>query len=825
VSPDGRFLAYVTRTEHRDELRLRDLQTGADRLLVALLDPDQLQSSAWQDLAARYAFTPDGRAILLSRANQIERIDIADGRVTPAPFEAHMQVDVGPSTRQHIREETGPVRARLAQHAIASPDGKRIAFSAIGDLYVQPVRGGPARRLSPGFQPSWSPDGRRLVYVTWTEADAGAVWTIAADGSGAPMRISDIAAFYTYPVFTPDGTQVLAQRSPAAARQHIIFEVGKRRPGQIVAFPAAGGAARVAGEGVFGGRPQFVAGDPGAVFIGADDGLDRLDLATGARSLVAQVQGPGYYFVEGDVAVDDLQISPDGRWLIAQVAQQAYLLPLPAKGSTVDVMTAGVARRLTDVGADFLRWAPHGRIDLVTGSRFQRLPAPAAIASAPPGAIKPQLTVQLMAEVPRDRPHGDLLIRHVRALTMANGDKVIADADILVHDDRFAAVGPSGSVTAPKGAKILDLSGKTVLPGFIDEHDHIGEIRRDVLSLDDWGLKARLAYGVTTSFDPSTLSIDMLAYQDLLDAGRMLGPRLRSTGQAVFSMNRFTCLDEVRAVLRRYRDDYRLSNIKEYRTGNRRVRQWMAIALKELGLQPTTEGALAMKLDVSQMLDGYAGHEHVLPDEPLGPDVIGLMTAMRTSYSTTLMVTNSGPPGADWFVAADDAQAIPKMRRFWPPWAIAQKLEDRPWRPLADYRFSAVAPGVQRLADAGGLVGMGAHGEVPGIGFHWEMQAHVMGGARPMTVLHAATAGSAETIGRLDDLGTIEPGKLADLVILNRDPLADIRNTQAIHAVMRGGRLYDGETLDELWPTARTLPKSSFERLDQSAAWLPAFPR
>jgi hypothetical protein len=615
---------------------------------------------------------------------------------------------------------------------------------------------------------------------------------------------------------------VLAVRSPAAARLHTAFEVGKRRPGQVVAFPAAGGAARLVSEGSFGGRPQFVASDPGAVFVDADDGLDRLDLSTGARRRIAQVTGPGYYFVEGDVPVDDLQISPDGRWLIAQVAQQAYLMRVPVKPAILDVTTPGAARRLTDVGADFLRWAPDGRIDLVTGSRFQRLPGPAGVASAPAGAVEPQLTVQLTAEVPRDRPHGDLLLRHVRALTMAHGDKVVPDADILVHDDRFAAVGPSGTIAAPKGATVLDLTGKTVLPGFVDEHDHIGEIRRDVLSLDDWGLKARLAYGVTTSFDPSTLSIDMLAYQDLLDAGRMVGPRLRSTGEAVFSWNRFTSLDQVRAVLRRYRDDYRLSNIKEYRTGNRRVRQWMAIALKELGLQPTTEGALAMKLDLSQMLDGYAGHEHVLPAEPLGPDVVGLMAAMRTSYSTTLMVTNSGPPGADWFVAAGDAEANPKMRRFWPPWAIAQKLENRPWRPLADYRFSAVAPGVQRLADAGGLVGMGAHGEVPGIGFHWEMQAHVMGGAKPMTVLHAATAGSAETIGRLDDLGTLEPGKLADLVILDRDPLADIRNTQAIHAVMRGGRLYDGDTLAELWPTRTPPERTDWESRDRMETWLPA---
>ena len=353
-------------------------------------------------------------------------------------------------------------------------------------------------------------------------------------------------------------------------------------------------------------------------------------------------------------------------------------------------------------------------------------------------------------------------------------------------------------------------------------HDHIGEVRREVLSGEDWGLRLRLAYGVTTSFDPSTLSIDMLGYQDMLDAGLMVGPRLRSTGPALFSMNRFGSLDQVRAVLRRYRDQYGLRNLKEYRVGSRRVREWFIIAAREFGMNVTTEGALALKLDLSQILDGYAGNEHALPAVPLGPDIVALLAAMRTSYTTTLMVTNSGPTGADWFVENEPILADPRTARFWAPGAIEQKLTTREWRPLRDYRFAAIAPGAAAVAKAGGLVGMGAHGEVPGVGFHWEMQAHVMGGMAPLAVLHAATAGSAETIGRLDDLGTLEPGKLADLVILNRDPLADIRNTQGIAAVMRGGRLYDGATLDEIYPDPHPLPAPWFATGAGREAWLPA---
>lgn len=814
IAPDGHRLAYATRRSGRTELRLRDLATGDDRLIAAPLDPDQLQSSSWQDILPRYAFSPAGDALLLSRANHIERIALDTGTVTPVPFTAHMQVAVGPTTRQHIREDSGPVRARLVQAPIASPDGRQVAFSALGSIYIQQFDGSaPPRRLGPGYQPSWSPDGKQLAFVTWSEGDGGAIWTMPADGATAPARVSDIPAFYTYPVFTPDGATILAVRSSAAARQRSSFEYGKTRQAELIALPAGGGAARIVARGKFGGRPNFVRGMPEAVFVLADDGLNRIDLAKGTRFQVVQVKGPGYYFIHGTVPVDDIKISPDGKWLLAQVVEQLYLLPLPAPGATVDLTDpASAHRRLTDMGADFFEWTADGHIDWSVGAKLIRT---TTVATAPVAQL------DMRVEVPRDRPHGSMLLRGARAMTMAGGDRVIDDADILIADDRIAAIGPRGTLAVPAGTVSRDLTGKTVLPGFIDVHDHIGEVRREVLSGEDWGLRARLAYGVTTSFDPSTLSIDMLAYQDILDAGLMAGPRLRSTGPALFSMNRFGSLDEVRAVLRRYRDAYGLRNLKEYRTGDRRVRQWFIIAARELGMNVTTEGALAMKLDLSQILDGYAGNEHALPAAPLGPDVVALLAAMRTSYTTTLMVTNSGPTGADWFVENENLLADPRTVRFWPPGAIEQKLTTREWRPLRDYRFSAIAPGAAAVAKAGGLVGMGAHGEVPGAGFHWEMEAHVMGGMAPLAVLHAATVGSAETIGRLDDLGTLEPGKLADLVILDRDPVVDIRNTRAIAAVMRGGRLYDAATLDEIYPDPHPLPASWFAH-ESREAWLPS---
>ena len=834
LSHDGRLLAYAARVEGRTELRLRDLLTGDDRRIAFPIEHDQLQAMMWQDLIPRYAFTSDDAALILDIDGHLERVSTTTGAIAPLPFHAVIDRAIAAPTRQHIIEEIGPVRARLIMAPVVSPDRRAVAFSALGRLYVLDEDGSAAPRPfassgDPAFQPSWSPDGRALVWVTWSERSGGAIWRAPIDGSEPPRRITDRAAYYSYPVFTPDGRSVIAVRSAQEARLDLYMEYGKLRQGDLVAIPAAGGDPRTITSGKIGGRPQFTT-RAGQVFILADDGLDQVDLATGARSLRAQVLGPGWYFQDGPQPVDDVRISPDGHWLLAQVSQQLHIVAAPAPGATVDLEAPGLPHRRIG-GADYFEWSADGRsIDWSTGSTLHSAPL-ASVKLDPPDkpswSSEPKLAGQMdtaaRVETPRDVGGSALLLRGGRALTMTSDHPVIVDADILIEGDRFAAIGPRGTVTVPAGTPIRDVGGAWIVPGFIDTHDHIATVRRDVLGLEDWGLRARLAYGVTTSFDPSTLTIDMLAYQDLLDTGLMVGPRLRQTGVALFSMQRFGFYEDVLAIVRRYRDDYGLRNIKEYRTGNRRVREWVAEACRELGMQPTTEGALSMKLDLSQVIDGFAGNEHALVASPLQDDVFGLLTATRTSYTTTLQITNGGPPGEDWSIVADDPFSDAKVHQFWPPVAIDQVLLRKPWRRLPEYRFPAIAADAAALQRAGGLVGIGSHGETPGIGFHMEMEEHQMGGMTAAEVLHAATIGSAETIGREHDLGSLEVGKLADLVILDKDPTLDVHNARAVRQVMRGGRLYDAATLTQLWPTPTPASRSWWQ--DQRVKrWLPAEP-
>ena len=814
-SPDGRLLVYATRYGSQMWLRVLDLRTHADRWLARLDQHDELDALASRDFAPHYAFTPDGRKLVVNDGGKLRLIALADGAKRDIPFQADVRLPLGPAFDRTAREATGPVRARLIQHPLQSPDGTRLVFSALGQVYVMALDGrGSPRRLTSDpfgeFEPSWSPDGRTIVYTRWTARDGGQLWRVAADGSGAPVQLTDVAAFYTAPVFTPDGRSIVAIRSSNDVRMHRYMEYGPLRDAELVVLPSDRRApARVVARGTMGGLPHF-GPDPSRVNLLFDDGLNAVALDSGERRLLVQVTGPGYYFQPGRAPVDDLRLSPDGTRLLVQSTQQLYLLGMPATaGTTLDLARPPVPhRKLTDVGADFLQWSADGRtIGWGLGATWFRR-ALADIALDPPGTTArdavagPPKHFAARVEVPRDVPHGAMLLRGATAITMRGGE-VLHDAEILVRDGRIATLGPRGSVAMPPGAVVRDVAGKWIVPGFIDDHDHVADIRRVVLDAQSWGPAANLAYGITTAFDPSTLSIDMLAYQDMIDAGLMIGSRIRSTGPALFSFNEFTSKAQVDRVLDRYRDYYRLDNVKLYRTGNRQVREWIAASARAHGLLVTTEGATTDKLDLTQIQDGIPGSEHALPAAPLYRDVQQLIAQSGVTYNLTLMI-NGG--GQDYFIVARQPNGDPKLNRFAPRYIVDMKTRKRPWKELADALFPAYAAAAASIVRAGGTIGMGSHGEIPGLGFHWEMEAHVMGGMTPAETLTAATLGSARAIGREADLGSIAPGKIADLVILDADPLADIRNTLRIDAVMQGGRLYASDTLDQLWPTPAPFP-------------------
>jgi Tol biopolymer transport system component len=829
LSPDESKLVYGTRLDNQTGLRIRDLKSGEERWLKLPIQRDEQESRYTRDLIPGYAFTPDGKYVLAAYGGKIHRLDVTAGTDELIPFKARISQPVGSRLNFPIRVDDGPVKARLIQEPEPSPDGKRLAFSALTRLYIMDVPDGKPKQLSAEgsreFHPSWSPDGKTLVYVSWA-LDGGHIWKRGDEGQGAPVQISRVPAFYRDPVFSPDGKRVVALRAPRRDRAESPGSYDSGAGFDLVWLSSDGGDTTVISPARGASRPHF-AKEPDRIYVTTPQGLLSMRFDGTDRRTVVSVTGKTAYRPTEPEPADEILVRPDGRWALARVTNQLYLLALPVLGGEapkVSVHEPSVPlKKLTDIGADYAAWAEGGKtITWAVGSSFFRLPLDSVVFeplkteeekkaedsdkadAAKESKPKPD-EISVVVERPRARPRGTIVLSGAKIVTM-RGDEVIAAGNIVITDHRIVAVGAADSVKTPDGAKVIDVAGMTIVPGFVDTHAH-WRVRHGVLDLQIWSFFANLAYGVTTGRDPQTGTNDMFAFQDLVETGDLVGPRPFSTGPGVFSDTDFQSAEEVDAVVAKYKKYYRTNTLKSYMIGNRRQRQWMIEACHKNEVMPTTEGGIDLKLNLSHALDGFSGNEHSLPVVPLFTDVVELFARTGISYTPTLLVAYGGPWAETYFFTTTSIHDDPKIRRFIPHEVLDSSVRRSAWFHKDEHVYPLIAASAAKVAKAGGHVCIGSHGEMQGIGYHWEMWALASGGWRPIDVLKAATIDGAEAIGYAQDLGSIESGKLADLVVLTKDPLEDIHNSSSIRYVMKNGELFEGDTLDRIWPDKKPLPR------------------
>jgi hypothetical protein len=294
----------------------------------------------------------------------------------------------------------------------------------------------------------------------------------------------------------------------------------------------------------------------------------------------------------------------------------------------------------------------------------------------------------------------------------------------------------------------------------------------------------------------------------------MMGPRVYSTGPGVFSGDAIRSYEHALSVLRKYSDYYDTKTFKMYMSGNRRQRQWLIMAALELELMPTTEGGLDYRLNMTHAMDGYPGVEHTMPIVPAYNDVVELFETSGTTNTPTLLVSYGGPWAENYYYTHENVVGDEKLNHFTPKREIdfkARRLQTTGpgpggWFMDEEYAFKKHSVWLADLVEGGGNTGIGSHGQLQGLGYHWELWTLQSGGMDEHDALRAATIMGASALGLAGDVGSIEVGKLADLVILDANPLDDIRNSNTVDRVMMNGRLYDGDTLDELWPRQRAAP-------------------
>jgi len=517
------------------------------------------------------------------------------------------------------------------------------------------------------------------------------------------------------------------------------------------------------------------------------DGSGRRTEATLAPSL-----GRGYFLR-----------SPDGRALLVQAGRTLLRAAIAADSTSPRVIAAADATVLSQATPTGVAWSTDGeRASWLAG----------ATVHMGSGAASDARAVSLAIGVPRPAAAGVVVLRGGRVIAM-RGDEIVADADVVVQGERIIAVGATGRVAIPASARVIDVRGKTIVPGFIDLHAHLG-VSQELLQPEWTGGFANLAYGVTTARDPQAAP-DIFAIADIIDADGVPAPRIFSTGPGLtlgeggtgnFLARDFRSLDEVRQAMRRYRDEYRTSYLKSYLTGNREQRQWVVQAARELGIMPTTEGGADAKANLTHAMDGFSGNEHAIPNAPIYDDVVQLIARAGITYTPTVIVAFGGALSIYRLLAEERPHATPKVNRWYADGELYQRSQTRMlWFPPQDYNDRDVAAGAAAILRAGGRVALGGHGEVQGLSNHWEMRLLADGGMTPHEVLRVATIEGARGLRLEAELGSLEAGKMADLVVLDRDPLVDIRNATAIAYVMKGGVLYEGETLARVWPTARAL--------------------
>ncbi|MEQ1745838.1 MAG: amidohydrolase family protein [Saprospiraceae bacterium] len=851
ISPDSKWLAFVRRVDTNTTLFVRDLASGEEFPIYNGLDKDQQE--AWTIFGVYPGFSwmsvPDNltaRSIAIWAGGKIKQITFTlpsltansgpSVQIKEIPFRCTVKTKVAETVRFENKVFEPEFTARAIRQAVTSPDGKTLVFNAAGKLYKKTLPDGKPERLvkspyekSQGvrsnttnpemleYEPCFSANGRYIVFVTWNDMHGGGLWRVDLL-EGKPTQLFVYGGIFRTPRFSPDGHKIV-YRLQDGDDELGISKVEKTGVfyfdlnGQITPrfVTDQGENPRFSPDGM-----RILVNTGGYLFGGLDKKLVSYDLNGQDRRELFKSK-----------YINQWAPSPDGKWLAFTELHKGYVCAMPAPGQTIDLSADTKAVPLSQIAKDAgynLHWSADGKkvhytlgdeyftIDLA--NQFAFLPgAPDSLPPLPGNGQK--IGLSLKADV----PEGAVVFQNARIITM-DGDRVIENGVLVVQDNKITFVGSAADYSkSPKSLnpKLIDCRGKTIMPGMVDVHAHSGNFRYGLSPQKQWEYYANLAYGVTTMHDPSVNSEMAFSNAEMLKSGGMTGPRLFSTGTILYGADGdfkapINSLDDARSTLRRTKA-WGAFSVKSYNQPRREQRQQVIAAARELNMEVVPEGGSFFYHNLSQVVDGHTSIEHNLPVATIYDDVLQLWSKTKTHNTPTLIVCYGAVSGEYYFYQKEDIWKKQHLLNFTPRHILDERARHRTMIPDEEYENGhiRVSRQLKKMQDVGININLGSHGQLQGLGAHWELWMLAQGGMTNLQALRCATFNGAKHLGMDKEIGSLTPGKLADLVVLDKNPLENIRNTESIRYVMVNGRLYEADTLNEIGNYDRKRDKFWFE--------------
>jgi len=802
-SPDGRHLAFVRRIRGKSALFVKDLESGAERPLYRELDQDLQEVWSVHGTYPNMDWMPDSKSIVFWAGGGIKRVNVDSLAVSDIPFHVRDTRTVFDAPIPRVDVAPTQFDTTMVRNAEVAPDGSKVVFETAGRLYVQELPDGRPRRLTRddtgNFEndPTWSRDGRTIAFISWSDQGLGHVHKVRANG-GRSERLTTRPGLYMGPRFSPDGGSIVFEIDSGG---YLTSPKWSLETGVFIVSANGGDARRITRNG---SNPHFGArGDRLYVTRRATEGQGRELVSIDMNGEAARTHASGPYLRR-------YEVSPNDRYLAFRENYHVYTVPLPPGGKPLAIGTSVSAVNMTRAsrdGGNFPHWSAGGETlnwslgPVLYNAGIDELFRVPAEGDEDGGYKPPESGVAMSMRLDADRPDQVVVLSGARIVTMASDDGgVIEDGVIVVEGNRIAAIGAAGSVSVPSGAQAVDLSGKTVIPGLIDAHAH-GSQGVGIIPQQNWMNYATLALGVTTVFDPSNDATEVFAAADMQRTGQILAPRIYSTGDIVYGARSsyfadVKSLDDAREHVRRLKAQGAMS-VKNYNQPRREQRQQVAVAAREEGMLVVAEGGSLFHMDLSMVADGNNAIEHNLPQSMLYDDVLQFWGQTNVAYTPTLVVTYGGLTAEHYWYLKTDVWRHPILANFVPPHILQPRSVRRTKAPDEDFYHVTAAATAKLLADNGVNVSIGAHGQREGLASHWEMWGFAQGGMSAYEALRSATSDPAKKLGMYHDIGSLEEGKLADLVVLDVNPLDDIYQSDKAHMVMLNGRLYDAKTMNE----------------------------